>query len=426
MQSAPLRVFLSHTSELRQFPPNGSFMAAAERAVARAGEVVLDMAYFTAREDKPSDYCRQQVEQANVYVGVVGFRYGSPVRDQTHMSYTELEFKVATDAKLPRLVFLLDENEVLPLPRRYQSDEHYEQRQQMFRSNLRTAGITVQRVASPEQLELLLFQALKDLRSQTNERIESGLQRERQPEDRPPPARRVKFVNPPPMAAPSWFQDRHVETQFIVDFLREDGLRLLTVVGRGGIGKTALVCRLLKALEAGRLPDDGGEMTVEGIVYLSPTGQHQTNFVNLFHDLIRLLRDGAAATRLQERYRDSQETPRALMSALLEVLPRGRIIVLLDNLEDVINPETLALTDGALDEALRELLLGTQHSVKIITTSRVVPRDLVLTALGRHRRLDLDAGLDTPDAITVLRHLDPAGTFGLRDASLPTLTLTAE
>ena len=162
----PLRVFISHTSELRRYPEGRSFVAAAEQAAARAGGTVLDMEYFTAREDKPADYCRQQVRRADVYAGIIGFLYGSPVRDEPGLSYTELEFAAATELGLPRLVFLLDEEAVLPLPQSCLSDPVHGERQRAFRDRVKGAGTTIQRVGSPERLEVLLFQALTELGQQ--------------------------------------------------------------------------------------------------------------------------------------------------------------------------------------------------------------------------------------------------------------------
>ena len=76
------------------------------------------MAIFTAQQDKAAGYCRRRVQSADVYVGIIGFRYGSLVGDdERKRSYVELEFDAAAEKGMPQLVFLLDEDAVLPFHR---------------------------------------------------------------------------------------------------------------------------------------------------------------------------------------------------------------------------------------------------------------------------------------------------------------------
>ena len=89
---------------------------------------------------------------------------------------------------------------------------------------------------------------------------------------------------------------------------------------------------------------------------------------------------------------------------------------MLDNFESVIDMETLAIRNGELDEALRTILRAPQHGVKIIITTRVAPKSLLLTEPGRQQRLDFDQGLEQSFAENILRELDRDGRLGLKTA----------
>jgi len=62
------------------------FVAAAQAAVLKAGDVPTDMGYFEARDAKLAQVCREAVSEADVLVLIAGFRYGSRVLDRPEVS----------------------------------------------------------------------------------------------------------------------------------------------------------------------------------------------------------------------------------------------------------------------------------------------------------------------------------------------------
>ena len=139
-------------------------MAAVERAVSAAGHVIVDMADFPGADQPAAQLCIDRVRGCEVYVGVLGTRYGSPVRDKPEVSYTELEFDTATEAGLERLVFLLDTDaDNVGIPLSDLIDREYGARQDAFRRRVQDSGLVTRSFATRPTLGQLVERSLREL-----------------------------------------------------------------------------------------------------------------------------------------------------------------------------------------------------------------------------------------------------------------------
>jgi hypothetical protein len=95
--------FVSRASDVAQYPDGGSFATAACAGGRRIdGFVAVEQGDFGARPQAPADVCVQSVRSCDLFLAVIGVRYGSPVPGRADgMSYTEFEFTVAAARGFP-------------------------------------------------------------------------------------------------------------------------------------------------------------------------------------------------------------------------------------------------------------------------------------------------------------------------------------
>ena len=164
LRPGPWRVFLSHTSELRAYPKGPSYIDKAEEGVIAAGHVPIDMKHFPAVDEPAATYDVRRVEECDVYLGIFGLRWGTPILGKPNISCTEQEFDHATAIGIPRLIFIIDTSSTeLGLPPDALLDMEHGQRQQVFLQRVRNSGLIVKPFVNPEDLKALVERSLREL-----------------------------------------------------------------------------------------------------------------------------------------------------------------------------------------------------------------------------------------------------------------------
>lgn len=77
---------------------------------------VSGMEIFGARSEEPLDTCLDEVSKCNVFIGILGMRYGS-IHVESGKSFVQLEYESAQEGKLDILVYLIDEENATLAPK---------------------------------------------------------------------------------------------------------------------------------------------------------------------------------------------------------------------------------------------------------------------------------------------------------------------
>lgn len=111
---------------------------------------VRGMEEFGARTEAPLETCLAEVEQAHVYVGIIGFRLGS-IDETTGKSFTQVEYERAVELQKEVLIYLIDEDEAQFRLDQIDIDPSHWQRLQSFKRTLRERH-TVETFTIPKDL----------------------------------------------------------------------------------------------------------------------------------------------------------------------------------------------------------------------------------------------------------------------------------
>lgn len=110
-QPTPWRIFISSTYE-DMLP----YREAVSDALTSIEHLPIGMEQFVSTPDRPLDVCLTDVRRCQLYIVLVGMRYGS-IDDETGKSFTELEYEEALKNNIPVLAFVINENECPVLPK---------------------------------------------------------------------------------------------------------------------------------------------------------------------------------------------------------------------------------------------------------------------------------------------------------------------
>lgn len=220
------------------------------------------------------------------------------------------------------------------------------------------------------------------------------------------------IVGYPPQGASWAFKGREQEVALISDYvLQNPEIRIISILGHGGVGKTALACYVLDTLSQ--------HQEIDIILYLSAENRNQQFSLEHLFLMTGIGIDDETRDKLSRIWNNEKMMLEARIDYLLDEYVDRRILILFDNLEDSLTHEGNFLDDG-FAKFFAQFLERTHQATIILTSRTAVHTDEAFA--GATRIVPLEQGLSDKFAIELLYEHDTDDCIIYRDMSPETLT----
>jgi tetratricopeptide (TPR) repeat protein len=225
----------------------------------------------------------------------------------------------------------------------------------------------------------------------------------------PTPEGSFHVVDGPPTTAGSALHDRYTERDMLLNHLRNTEVRIVTLCGPSGVGKTALVRDLVPRLQ---------QLGYVGLAYTSTHGPRRITPELLLAKVARAYPEHHTSTVLLERLADRSYNWHQNMNYTMAKFADHPVLVVIDNVEELIDRGRFV--DPHLREFAHAVAHSSQHAIRLLLVSRTASLQIE-DYDGYARQVDIPPGLPRPFADEFVRGLDVDGTVGLRSATETTL-----
>ncbi len=362
-----LTIYLSSTYEDLK-----DYRRAVFEALRKSGYQVLAMEDYVAADRRPVEKCLNDVEKADFYIGLLGFRYGyvppSEHNNPNGWSITELEFRHAQSRKKPCLMFMAKEDAGMPLMfvDAYTGEGDRGKQIEQLRKHLLKEKLSSQ-FQSPHELASLVLAAVTKQLDENNILELAGAEGESKTIEWP------KDKSPYPGL--EWFDEEYAPLYFgrdqeiddVIAKMSEPHGRFLLISGASGSGKSSLVAAGLwhALIKDGRLP--GSEKW--RWLRLTPGGDGRGPLASLASGLKQAF--PKIPTRADDLATSLAKPTTTIGELLAKHLSADReVLLFVDQLEELY---TQGFKDEEIQHFLEQLVAMTcdpQNHVRVVSTVR--------------------------------------------------------